>query len=291
VEINDKVRFLKEIDSMKVLKFFKKEMLILVALLVSVVFFVGQGMAQEIRVEFMASDVSWTNSEYTGHAFMCISITTNTGIKEDCYGFYPKEGSKGFIGGDGVIEEEFKKNPSRFSRIGISLRKRINENIRVEILKLVNDWNNKPYDLTDQSCIDFVVAVLKLTNWTLPARNLTETPRDYLKKVQYENELKPSLSGVWTGKITPNSQNTDTPLSLNVKLENGVNQGSVTIGNDNTKVNCDNLQIALDRSIAFSINLGVGTKINFIGKIEEDLKSMSGTFTSVIGDGKWSLKK
>src|SRR5258708_37814388 len=71
-----------------------------------------------IQIEFMASATSWTNNEYVGHAFLCISIPLNSGIKEDCYGFYPRSSSpKGFIGGPGVTVSEFQKNPSRFSRV------------------------------------------------------------------------------------------------------------------------------------------------------------------------------
>ena len=70
----------------------------------------------QYQVQFMASDTSWSNSEYVGHAFMVISTRIANGSKEDAYGFYPK-GSKAFIYGPGIVNSKFTKNPSRLSRI------------------------------------------------------------------------------------------------------------------------------------------------------------------------------
>ena len=52
-----------------------------------------------INLEIMASRVSTIKGEFTGHAFMCIALLLNSGIKEDCYGFYPKtDNIKGYVG-------------------------------------------------------------------------------------------------------------------------------------------------------------------------------------------------
>src|SRR5690242_12658216 len=155
---------LRRLNYMNVIPSFNK-LLALATLLIVSGLVSGEANAQDLHVEFAASDISWTHSEYTGHAFMCLIVNTNTEPKEDCYGFYPKDGSKGFIGGPGVVQSEFRKNPTRYSRLVKSIRKRITEDQRRGVLRLVNDWNTKNYDLTDQSCIDFVASVAKEINW------------------------------------------------------------------------------------------------------------------------------
>jgi len=141
-----------------------------------------------IQVELMASEVSWTNQEYVGHAFMCISIPLNSGIKEDCYGFYPKTNSVvGFIGGPGLTDSEFDRKPSRFSRVTVSYKKPITDEQRRAILKLVDEWNTKAYNLTDQSCLDFVNSVAQKLKWKTPPRVATDLPETFLKKLVAAN--------------------------------------------------------------------------------------------------------
>ena len=141
-----------------------------------------------IKIEFMASDVSWVEQEYVGHAFMCISIPLNSGIKEDCFGFYPRSNSPlAFIGGPGVTVSEFEKKPSRFSRITLSIKKPITEDQRRAILKLVNDWNSGNYNLRNQSCIDLVDSAARTLGWTTPPRVASDLPERYLKKLSDAN--------------------------------------------------------------------------------------------------------
>jgi hypothetical protein len=141
-----------------------------------------------MQVEFMASKVSWTNSEYVGHAFMCISMPVSTGSKEDCYGFYPVNNSiKGFVGGPGVTQLEFQKNPSRFTRVTVSLKKPINEEQRRRLLRLVDQWNNAKYDLLDASCIDLVNEAAAIIGLNRPQRVSTDLPEAYLRKLVAAN--------------------------------------------------------------------------------------------------------
>lgn len=144
--------------------------------------------ADDITLELMASKVSTINGEFTGHAFMCLALLLNSGIKEDCYGFYPRENTvKGYIGGPGVVDGEFQKNPSRFTRITQSLTILISDGQRRTILGLVNEWNTKNYDLTRQQCVDFVRAVATAAGLKVPPRNTTDFPVDLLTKVKNLN--------------------------------------------------------------------------------------------------------
>lgn len=246
--------------------------------------------AQSIQVEFVASNVSWTNSEYTGHAFMCIILPTGSGPKEDCYGFYPRNsGIKGFIGGPGVVQSEFQKKPSRFSRITTSIRKNsISEDQRRAILKLVNDWNNKNYDLTNQSCIDFVAAVAKEINWEVPSREATELPETYLNKLKYANELKPAIPGIWQGETDMNGRKF--PCKIDFRIINNELKGQFIYTQDDSRGMCDNLQVKLDRSVSFSVGDGQ-SKMNFSGNLAANLKSITGSFTSQFGNGTWYVNK
>lgn len=141
-----------------------------------------------IQIQFMASTTSWTNAEYVGHAFMCISIPLNAGVKEDCFGFYPKPGGRfAFVGGPGVTEPEFVKKPSRFSRVTVSVKNSITEEQRRRVLKLTNAWNAKTYDLTDQSCIDFVNSIAQALSWATPDRVSTDLPETFLRKLADAN--------------------------------------------------------------------------------------------------------
>lgn len=144
--------------------------------------------ADGITLEFMASRVSSINGEFTGHAFMCIGLQLNAGIKEDCYGFYPRNDTiKGYIGGPGVVESEFKKNPDRFSRVDQSLKVPITIDQRRAILTLVNNWNSANYALSSQQCVDFVRAVAQAAGLKVPARNAVEYPADFLARLKVLN--------------------------------------------------------------------------------------------------------
>jgi hypothetical protein len=136
-----------------------------------------------IQIEIMAAKPSWSDSEFVGHAFMCISLPVEAGSKEDFYGFYPKNGGKGMIFGPGVINSETAHNPGRFSRVVASFKRPITEEQRRAILKLADEWNSKNYSLMTRSCIDFVDSVVRKLGWNPPARVATDFPEDYVRKL------------------------------------------------------------------------------------------------------------
>ena len=129
-----------------------------------------------------------------GHAFMCISLHLNSGIKEDCYGFYPKEGVAGVIWGPGMVVKEFsdpatkKEFPARLASASQVLNRKISESQRRGLLKAAQDWTNAKYHLTKKSCIDFVVAGAVAVGLTIPTRLEAETPDSYLKRLGAANK-------------------------------------------------------------------------------------------------------
>jgi hypothetical protein len=107
----------------------------------------------------------------------------NSGIKEDCYGFYPKEGNSGFIGGPGVTLSEFRRNPKRFSRIDTTVSTKISEEQWRQILKLIDSWNGMNYSLTENNCIDFVDEAIGKTELKRPDRSRFQTPAGYMDEL------------------------------------------------------------------------------------------------------------
>ena len=150
------------------------------------------------QVEFVAARTSWTDAEFVGHAFMVVSTRVGNGSKEDAFGFYPRtaDHTTAEIGGPtGVVESEFTKNPARFSRITVSMKRPITEAQRRAIIETVNDFNRRNYHLTEQSCIDFVSTTAKNLGWNIPPRDRSDLPATYLAKLKAANE---PLLGTWT---------------------------------------------------------------------------------------------
>ncbi|SCZ05653.1 hypothetical protein SAMN02927923_03724 [Microvirga guangxiensis] len=110
----------------------------------------------DIFLELFGSETSWTHREYMGHAFTCIALHLNNGVKEDCYGFYPKNDGKGAIYGPGIVRSEASHKPTRFSRTSATVKVKISEEQRRQILEAPNRWNSTNYNLSDDNCIAFV---------------------------------------------------------------------------------------------------------------------------------------
>jgi hypothetical protein len=146
------------------------------------------GAPGEISLTLMASTSSWADQEFVGHAFMCIGYHLNSGIQESCYGFYPRLAGPGaFVGGPGVSLSEFLRNPSRFSRVTVSVTRVISEAQRRAVLAEVNRWNQQDYRLVTSNCINFVDAVARAGGLTSPGTRPSEMPAAYLGRLKTAN--------------------------------------------------------------------------------------------------------
>lgn len=137
----------------------------------------------DIYADFYGSQTSWAHKEFSGHAFLCIALHLSSGIKEECYGFYPKEGDKGFVGGPGVTVSEFRKNPGRFSRIDTTVKTKITDDQRRQILRLIDSWNDKDFILAENNCIDLVHEAVGKTSLKRPDRSRFQTPAAYMQEL------------------------------------------------------------------------------------------------------------
>ena len=140
----------------------------------------GQG---DITLTIMASPAGYAAGLSPGHAFFCITLLLQASLKEECYGFYPKTLLGVFVGGPGVVQSEFKKNPARFSTVAASDTDDINEQQRRNILNAVDEFNKANYKFTENNCIDFLVRVVQLAGWPVPPRSSWQTPVQFVNAV------------------------------------------------------------------------------------------------------------
>ncbi len=111
-----------------------------------------------------------------GHAFVCISYHLSSGIKEDCFGFYPaSSGNEAVIGGDS-LNDEFQKNPDRFSNVSWSLKKKLGSTQRQSFFQIVNDANSRTFSLTKYNCGDFVFDAVQAIGWSNVSKGLLPEP-------------------------------------------------------------------------------------------------------------------
>lgn len=146
--------------------------------------------ADDIFIQIMASDANWTDSSFTGHAFVCMQLKLNTGLKEACYGFYPRSTAKALVGGPGVVDSEFdfeKHPPTRFSNVKASVTKAISVQDRTKILTFIKGFD-KNFTLSASNCVAFANGVARLAGLKTPSSTNFTTPVSYVQKLR---ELNP----------------------------------------------------------------------------------------------------
>lgn len=143
-------------------------------------------------LKFMASDGNWTDRSFTGHAFVCVQLTTGKDVKDDCFGFYPRTTGKTLVGGPGIIDREFdfsKKPPARFTNVQASITKPITASQRRQVLSFIRGFD-KDFSLTPTNCLSFANGVARLVGLKTPASTSSATP------VQFLNELRRLNPGI-----------------------------------------------------------------------------------------------
>src|SRR6266702_6003590 len=138
----------------------------------------------DITLEFMASPEGFTSGPSLGHAFFCIGLDLNSGIKEDCFGFYAKTSAGMFVGGPGVVNSEFQKNPGRFANVVSDFKTTISESQRKAIYQVISDFNAKNYSLIASSCIDLEMAIAQAAGLRAPPRSTIQLPRDFVDGIK-----------------------------------------------------------------------------------------------------------
>jgi hypothetical protein len=140
----------------------------------------------DLSVTFMATPTKLPKE--VGHAFLCVTVGTAGGGKEDCFGFYPQS-NVDVMNGKGKIERELsrKEKPERFSTVVTSVTVPISVEKRQMIYSELERWGGKDYKLLSNNCGDMVFAIAKVAGIPLPSRSSVLTPADFV------NGLKVSL--------------------------------------------------------------------------------------------------
>lgn len=128
----------------------------------------------DIYAEVMASPLGGWFSP--GHAFICIDYDLNSGIKEECYGFYPKINSNAAVIGAPSLANEFKKTPDRFSKIDWSVKKKITDAQRSAFYNAVLRADRAPYTYTTNNCGDFVSDAIDALGWANVKKSILPNP-------------------------------------------------------------------------------------------------------------------
>lgn len=148
-----------------------------------------------------------------GHIFIIVGVKTQSGIKEEYFGFYPKGNAiTAQIKGPGMLKAEYRCssksdcNPEkelrllrRFSEAEASVTIPITEAQRSKAYKIIIDWNEKQYSLTDQNCETFVGEVAASLGYPVPPPGFLQTPVSYLENVlrpivEQENKRRQAVS-------------------------------------------------------------------------------------------------
>lgn len=138
----------------------------------------------DIFVEIMAEPTQpqWLRP---GHAFACVVYHLNTGIKEECYGFYPRPGPNDVIVGAPALSGEFRRDPKRFSRISWSFKRQVSSSELQRFFDLVARVEAGSYELFLNNCGDFVHDVVTSIGWKNTYKGLL--PEPYVKGVVAAN--------------------------------------------------------------------------------------------------------
>ena len=165
-------------------------------------------------VPFVKSD---HDVSFFGHAFLIVGVKTNSGVKEELFGFYPvgKDISigKGIIKGPGMLNANYRcgstddcgpanrlKLISQLSESGASVTVAITPEQRQTLYQEINKWDSKSligpddrqvvpssdkeWQLTNQNCIDFVATVAEKLGYPTPPRSSIQTPMEFVKALK-----------------------------------------------------------------------------------------------------------
>ena len=147
---------------------------------------------RDMALQFMAPDGTWADSSFTGHAFVCLQLETDSSVTEDCFGFYPRAKGTALVGGPGVVDKEFdfsKSPPTRFGNVQVSVRTRVTMEQRQKALAFIRGFD-KDFSLTSRNCVLFANGLARLVGLTTPKSSSFPTPVEYLRELRQVNPGK-----------------------------------------------------------------------------------------------------
>lgn len=123
-----------------------------------------------------------------GHAFACMVYHLSSGIKEDCYGFYPTTAQQqAKIVGTNLVNEFKVDKVNRFSAITVSVKRKVTDAERKAFIKAIDTWNGKSWKLNGPNCADFVHHAAGAAGFKQADRATVQTPSQYVEKLKALN--------------------------------------------------------------------------------------------------------
>ena len=118
--------------------------------------------------------------------YIVLSYRTSISVKEQVYGFYPKDGGRGQVRGPGLLTAEnrctgseecsrsdYAKKVRQLGDVVTSTALPIDFKQQRKIFEVINKWNAHPFDLVDSNCVTFISEVFAATGYTPPAMSLS----------------------------------------------------------------------------------------------------------------------
>lgn len=137
----------------------------------------------DIVVEIMASPANYITT--FGHAYFCVGHILSSGIKEDCYGFYPDPSSDAVFVGGSNLADQFKEDPTRMANVSWSFKKKITQKQLQDLGRFIAAADTIPYKYTKYNCGDLVHDLVASLGW----RNVTKgvLPEPYVRNLYAAN--------------------------------------------------------------------------------------------------------
>jgi hypothetical protein len=139
----------------------------------------------DIVAEIIAPSDSPSSWVSEGHAFLCLSVESASGVQEECYGFYNTSHSGQVFIGSPALTGLFQKSAAKDAKATWSLRKKITESQRQQVLDLVSRVNGGSSDLLAVRLDDFIAYLVNLFGWKRAAEN--PSPQTYVRELYLAN--------------------------------------------------------------------------------------------------------
>jgi len=143
-------------------------------------------------LQLMASDGDWADDSFTGRAFVCVRLKTDSDVLEDCFGFFPRIKGTALVGGPGVIDKEFdfsRSPPTRPADVKVSVTTPITSEQRRSALAFIRGFD-KDFSLTSRNCVLFGNRVASMVGLKTPRSSTFRTPVEYLNELRKLNPGK-----------------------------------------------------------------------------------------------------
>ena len=138
-------------------------------------------------VTFCARPPAVRDKSAVGHAFVLLAYedAEKQASVQRALGFFPKNGSGVFSTVEGELIDDFNKNAGKGPGV-VRFTVHIGDEIGKKVEKEIENWQKRPYNLADENCIAFTIAVAKIVKLKTPEKEGL-LPIMYMRKLAEMN--------------------------------------------------------------------------------------------------------